>query len=286
MRYSFQVSLEKRPWIDILEFFRLGDGLSIFETGYVADHFNPTAYSAAGHPMDGAGRNLEGWCATAALLQATSRLRVGPLVTCVAFRNVGLLAKMITTLDVISDGRVEVALGGGWNEAEAAAYGIGLGAPRVRLARLEESVVALNQLLTQDEVDFEGAFWELRGVRVEPRSVQRPRPPFTIGGRGVRRTLPIVVAHAEHWNIPPIPAEEVRGKALALQARCDTVGRDRKELTLSTQIRIMSDTVESDVQRQAEALQEAGTDLLVMLFSDPDVRPQTLEMVAGALERL
>lgn len=285
MRFAFQPPPQHRGWENLLEFFERADQLPVFEIGYVADHFNPTAYDGTGRPVDGVGDHLEAWTTTAALLQATTRLRAGPLVTCVAFRNIGVLAKMISTVDVISGGRVEVALGGGWNEPEAQAYGIELGGPKARLDRLEESVTVLHRLLTDEHVDHEGTYWSLRDAQVEPKCVQRPRPPFTVGGRGLRRTMPLAVRHADQWNVPPVPLEQFHQKARALEACCTELGRDRADISLATPIRIIAERGLGDLGRQIEELAAAGADMVVALFSDPSVPPRWIERVAAIAER-
>ncbi len=121
-----------------------------------------------------------------AAADATTTLRVGSFVFSNDYRNPVMLAKEIATMDVISGGRIELGIGAGWNTRDYRELGIPYDPPALRVARLEEVVVLLDRLLREEEVDFYGTYYKVRGARVLPRPVQRPRPPFMIGGGGAR----------------------------------------------------------------------------------------------------
>lgn len=144
---------------------------------------------------------LEGWTLASFLAARTERIRLGHLVLCDAFRPPALLAKMAATLDVLSNGRLELGLGWGSVPGELATFGIGREPPAVRAARLDETLTAVRALLTGEPVDLDGEHVTLRGAIARPRPVQDPLP-ITIGGAGRRLTVPLVNAHADWWNCP------------------------------------------------------------------------------------
>ncbi len=145
---------------------------------------------------------FEGWTLAAALAARTSTLRIGHLVTCNPFRHPALLAKMAATLDVISEGRLELGIGWGSVAEELATFGIGDLPPRARAARLRESLEILDLMFAGERFDYEGEHFTLRGAIGRPTPTQVPRPPVHIGGAGPQLTMPIVRDHADWWNCP------------------------------------------------------------------------------------
>ena len=145
---------------------------------------------------------FEGWTLAAALAARTETIRIGHLVTCDPFRHPALLAKMAATLDVISDGRLELGMGWGSVPDELTAFGIGAGSPRTRATRLRESLEILDLMFAGERFDYDGEHFTLRGAIGRPRPTQTPRPPVHIGGAGPQLTMPIVRDHADWWNCP------------------------------------------------------------------------------------
>lgn len=150
MRFAFKTSPQNTTWAAILEVWCAADDIEIFESGWTSDHFYPT------HSPDPTTSRLEGWVTLTALAQATRRLRMGTLVTGVHYRHPAVLANMAATLDLVSDGRLELGLGTGWNEEESGAYGIPLGTPKQRSDRFEEACEVITGLLTQQTTTFTG----------------------------------------------------------------------------------------------------------------------------------
>lgn len=144
---------------------------------------------------------LEGWTVAAAVAARTSTIRVGHLVLCDAFRSPVVLAKMASTLDVISGGRLEFGIGWGSVPAEIAAAGLGHHTAAERAARLEETLTVLELLFTGEEISFAGRFHQIDGARCRPVPLQRPLP-VHIGGAGPTLTLPLVRRFATWWNVP------------------------------------------------------------------------------------
>ena len=128
MRFAFKTSPQNTTWADMLAVWQAADEMEIFESGWVFDHFYPIF-------SDSTGPCLEGWSVLAGLAAATKRLRLGNMVTGIPYRHPAVLAKMVSTIDIMSNGRLELGIGAGWNEEESNAYGIELGTPRERSDR-------------------------------------------------------------------------------------------------------------------------------------------------------
>ena len=166
----------------MLAVWQAADDIDVFESGWTFDHFYPIF-------SDSTGPCLEGWTTLTALAQATKRLRVGTLVTGIHYRHPAVLANMAAALDIISNGRLELGIGAGWNEEESGAYGIELGSIKERFDRFEEACEVLIGLLSQETTTFDGKFYQLKDARNEPKGPQKPHPPICIGGSGEKRTL-------------------------------------------------------------------------------------------------
>jgi alkanesulfonate monooxygenase SsuD/methylene tetrahydromethanopterin reductase-like flavin-dependent oxidoreductase (luciferase family) len=165
-----------------------------FDSVWLMDHLAPPAAP----DQD----TFEGWTLAAALAVRTTAVRIGHLVTCDPFRHPAVLAKMAATVDVLSDGRLELGLGWGSVERELETYGIGAGPPSVRAARMRETIEILDLMFAGEPFDHDGAVHQLHGAIGRPRPVQLPRPPLHIGGAGPKLTMPLVREHADWWNCP------------------------------------------------------------------------------------
>ena len=184
LRMSFDVILERT----------LAAEAAGFDSVWLMDHL--AAPAAPEHDT------FEGWTLAAALAARTTTIRVGHLVTCDPFRHPAVLAKMAATVDVISGGRLELGIGWGSVPEELETYGIGVGPPRVRAARLAESLEVLDLMFGGERFDFTGEHFTLQGAIGRPAPVQSPRPPVHIGGAGPLLTMPLVREHADWWNCP------------------------------------------------------------------------------------
>ncbi len=160
---------------------------------------------------DPKGPNLEAWTLLAGLARETTTIRLGTMVTGMTHRWPAVLAAQVITLDHLSEGRVECAVGAAWNEPEHRAYGIPFPSVRERMDGLEEGVEILRRLFTHDDVTFEGRRYRLEDATLHPRPVQRPHPPIWVGGTGRTRTLPIAGRHADAWHGWADDAEEISG---------------------------------------------------------------------------
>ena len=201
-------------------------------------------------PMDAAAPVFEAWTALAALSGLTERVRLGHMVNCVSFRNVGLLAKMAATVDHASGGRLELGLGAGWHEPEYRAFGYEFPTPADRVRAFREAVDAIDLLFGGGPVDYDGEFVRLQGAYCHPVPVQRPRPPLTVGTGGdmMRR---FTGERADAWNCPasllPTLAES---RAVVLEAAGDRPVRT----TLQIPAAVGRDRAEADAAREVAAV--------------------------------
>jgi F420-dependent oxidoreductase-like protein len=173
-----------------------------------------------------------------AIAAATSRVKVGQLVIGVPYRNPALLAKMCTTLDVISHGRSIVGLGAAWHEPEFRAYGWPFPPVKERMQMLEEAIQIVDRMMTMRPASFEGQHYQIKDAYNDPMPVQKPRPPIMIGGDGERVTLRLVAQYADFCNVFGDPAT-VRHKYEVLQGHCEAVGRPYEQVTRSNHISLL-----------------------------------------------
>jgi F420-dependent oxidoreductase-like protein len=205
----------------------------IEELGYgwisIWDHF----YGATGKPDDA--ECLESVAMHAALACETSRVRIGSLVYSIGYRHPAVLAKAITTIDLLSGGRADMGIGAGWAQVEYNAYGMEFAATKVRMDQLEEGIQVLRGLLHDDVTSFEGQYFTLREARNEPRPAQA-KMPIWVGGGGEKRTLKITAKYADGWNVPFVPPEEFARKRGVLAEHCNSVGRDAGEIRCAVNV--------------------------------------------------
>jgi len=195
-----------------------------FASVWVMDHF--WQLPALGGPDEPI---LEAYTLLGALAARTERVQLGTLVTGVTYRNPALLAKMVTTLDVISHGRAILGIGAAWYEPEHLGYGFGFPPDRERLDRLEEAVQICRALLRDERPSFDGRYYSTTDARNVPKPMQTAGVPIMIGGSGEKRTLKLVAQYADMCNVSGGP-DTVRHKLDVLRSHCEAVGRDPKEI--------------------------------------------------------
>src|SRR2546421_11469394 len=172
---------------------------------------------------------FECWTSTAALARDTKRVRIGQMVTCNNYRNPALLAKMASTVDALSHGRLDFGIGAGWYEEEYVAYGYRYPGTRERLERLREAVQVILAMWTQEEATFEGTYYQVRGAINQPKSVQKPHIPLMIAGSGEQVTLKLVARYGDACNIQGDLAT-LEHKFAVLKEHCKTIGRDYESI--------------------------------------------------------
>jgi F420-dependent oxidoreductase-like protein len=199
-----------------------------FRSVWLYDHFHTV-------PVPSQEVTFECWTSTAALARDTTRVRVGQIVTCNSYRNPALLAKMASTVDVLSHGRLDLGIGAGWYEHEYRAYGYPYPETAERLQRLREAVQIILAMWTQEEASFEGNYYQVKGAINQPKGVQQPHIPLLIGGGGEKVTLRLVAQFGDACNVGgDIPT--IKHKFAVLKQHCDELGREYNSIRRTTLI--------------------------------------------------
>ena len=179
---------------------------------------------------------LESWTVLSGLAAATTKIRLGGLVFCNSYRNPAFFAKMLATLDNISNGRVEVGLGAGWMDEEYKAYGYEFPSGGVRASQLREGVEIIKKMFTEEKPSYEGKYYKITEAYNNPKPVQKPHPPITIGAVAEQKMLKLVAQHADGWNCPAAASHRLEKKWGVIVDYCKTFGRNPDEITISEQV--------------------------------------------------
>jgi F420-dependent oxidoreductase-like protein len=252
VRIGIDVSQHQLTWDALLERVLFAEGAG-FDGAWVFDHFKPLY----GDPQ---GPCLEGWTLLAGLAAATTRIRLGALVTGVTYRHPSVLASEAVTVDHISQGRLELGLGAAWFEGEHTQLGIEFPPTRERIDRFEDAVQMVMLLMTQDNVSFQGKHFALKGASYNPKPVQRPRPPLWIGASGEKRMLPLVGRFADVWHSFGDPGSLQRKWAIVAE-HAERAGRNPDEILRSTNLSLSEDW--DTVRATAERVHESGVTYLI-----------------------
>jgi F420-dependent oxidoreductase-like protein len=222
---------------------------------------------------------LEAYTALGFLAARTERVKLLTVVTAVVYREPGLLAKAVTTLDVLSGGRAMLGIGAAWNEEESRGLGLFFPPTAERFERLEEALQICQQMWSDDDGPYKGKHYQLERTLNSPQSLSRPHPPILIGGAGERKTLRLVAQYADACNIFDSP--ELAHKLDVLREHCERLGRDYDEIEKTAQLRFDLGPNGEHVERTVEHLHElAGLGIEVAHGSLADVsRPGTLELM-------
>lgn len=262
MKFGIKTNPQETTWPDLLAMWRRADAIEAIESAWVFDHFYPIQ-------SDPNGPCLEGWTVLSALAHDTKRLRVGSMVNGMPYRHPAVTANMAAAVDIISEGRLELGLGAGWNELEADAYGIDLGASvGERMDMFDEGVEAVVGLLSQEETTLDGKHVKLINARNEPKGPQRPHPPIVIGGKGEKRTLRTVARWADHWNTTRLLPEEWAHKRSVLEQHCADVGTDYSRILRSMVFRFDPDDI-GELRGRIEIFAELGVQKAVVKMQTP-----------------
>ncbi|MDH5690903.1 MAG: TIGR03560 family F420-dependent LLM class oxidoreductase [Candidatus Bathyarchaeota archaeon] len=177
---------------------------------------------------------LECWTTLSALSSVTERIRLGTMVTCNSFRNPALLAKMAATLDNISNGRLEFGIGAGVQKNEHIAYGFPFPSSKARIERMNEAVEIIKKMWKEEKASYNGKHYMIKDAVCEPKPMQKPHPPITIGGGGEKLTLRVTARHADRYDWGYLSSLELfKRKLKVLEKHCDAVGRSFHEIEKS-----------------------------------------------------
>jgi F420-dependent oxidoreductase-like protein len=223
----------------------------------------------------------ESWTLLAAMAEATERVKVGVLVSSLQYRNPGMLAKMASTVDHISGGRLEVAMGAGWSKRELASLGMPFVGRPERIDMFDEACQVLKLLWTQARTDFEGTYYRLTDAISEPKPLQDPHPRLWIGAEA-KRTLLVAARYADVWNMPMGDPDADREVSRILDEHCEAIGRDPAEITCSANVRLNELGGIGPGAELAARYEEAGVDLVIFNLPQP-FDPAVLEPLADAV---
>ena len=227
---------------------------------------------------------LEAYATLGFLVAHTEKVLLHTLVTGVIYRHPALLAKQVTTLDVLSGGRVGLGIGAAWNEQESRGLGFRFPPVAERFRQLEETIQICLQMWSESEEPYEGAIWQFERTLNSPQSISRPHPYLLIGGGGERKTLRLVAEYADACNLSYGP--QTAHKLDVLRGHCDAVGRDYASVEKTAMIRIEPSTTSADVAAVARELTELGF-TATYVFSTGIPEPEhVVEVIAGAIGEL
>jgi F420-dependent oxidoreductase-like protein len=198
---------------------------------------------------------LEAYTTLGAIAARTSRVKLGTLVTGVTYRNPALLAKEVTTLDVISGGRAILGLGAAWNEDEHRGYGFAFPPIKERMDRLDEALAIAKLLFTQERPSFEGSHYRIEAALNSPRPITPGGPPILVGGGGEQRTLRIAAKYADFTNWLG-PVEDMLRKTGLLRRYCEDIGRDPTPIVRTITFPMLLAETEGEAKRQMEQVEE------------------------------
>ncbi|MDQ1401969.1 MAG: hypothetical protein QOG03_285 [Actinomycetota bacterium] len=226
-------------WEKAVEMAVLAEELG-YDSLWVYDHFHNV-------PRPAHEAVFECWTTMAAISQRTSKIRLGQMVGCNSYRQPSVLAKITSTVDVISGGRLDWGIGAGWYENEYKGYGFDFPAPKVRIGMLKECVEIVRSMWTEAETTYDGTYYRLERANCDPKPLQDPHPPILIGGGGEQLTLRVVARLADRANFNGNP-EEWAHKAEVLKGHCKDVGRDYDEIEKTISGEIMIRETEAELE--------------------------------------
>jgi F420-dependent oxidoreductase-like protein len=220
-----------------------------YDSIWVFDHFHTV-------PTPEMETTFECWTITAGLARDTQRIKVGQMVTCNGYRNPALLAKIASTVDVMSHGRLLFGFGAGWYEHEWRAYGFGFPDVPARMGMFREACEIIHRMWTEDYPVFQGKYYSIDKPINEPKGVQKPHPPFWIGGGGEKVTLKLVAKWGDACNLGSADLDQFRRKLDILKQHCADVGRDYNEIVRSTGVTVH--LVENEQTAEQETAKARG----------------------------
>jgi F420-dependent oxidoreductase-like protein len=229
---------------------KMVDATPQYDSIWVYDHFHTV-------PTPELQTVFEAWTITAALSRDTTRVNIGQMVTCNGYRNPALLAKMASTVDVMSHGRLYFGLGAGWYEHEWRAYGYGYPETRQRMRAFREACDIIVKMWTEDYPEYHGEHYTIDKPINEPKGARKPYPSFWIGGGGEQVTLKLVAKYANAANVGGGDPETVRQKLAVLKGHCETLGRDYDAITRSSNLNIYPIEPGADPEKATEKIQQA-----------------------------
>lgn len=253
---------------------------------WVYDHFHTV-------PMPTAEATHEAWTLMAAYAASTSRIKLGQMCTAMSYRNPVYLAKVAATTDIISGGRVQMGIGGGWYEHEWRAYGYGFPSAGVRLARLDEGVQIMRDAWRDGIVSLDGKHYQVDGAIVQPKPLQDSGIPLWIAGGGEKVTLRIAAKYAQYTNFTPEAAAFAQ-KSAVLQQHCRDVGTDYDAIVRSANFNVVIGESEADVaariarmrERQLAVADASAVEAMLKTYTAPSAPCGTADQVVEKIRAI
>jgi len=262
------------------------DDGDVWDSLWVYDHFHTV-------PMPTAEATHEAWSLMAAYAATTSRIKLGQMCTAMSYRNPVYLAKVAATADIISGGRIQMGIGGGWYEHEWRAYGYGFPSAGVRLARLDEGVQIMRDAWHDGVVTFNGKHYQVDGAIVAPKPLQDEGIPLWIAGGGEKVTLRIAAKYAQYTNFTSEP-EGFAHKSQVLADHCRDVGTDFGAIVRSANINAVVGASESEVSDRLSRVRsrisgitgDAAADAMLSAMNTPQAGSGTPEQLIESVQKL
>jgi F420-dependent oxidoreductase-like protein len=258
LRFGVKTAPQNTTYQDMLRVWLEADTVPSIEHAWLFDHFMPIT-------GDNTGPCLEGWSVLSAFAALTRRLRVGLMVTGNTYRHPAVLANIGASVDIISNGRLDFGIGAGWNETEHSAYGIPLYTPGERIRRLGEACEVIKRMWTETAPDFDGQYYQLKQAYCEPKPIQKPYPPFVIGGSGEKLTLRVVAQYASIWNFVGGSVDTFRHKVEVLEGHCAAIGRDPSTIERSIQVMVNYQNPAETLNQMKPYIEAGATHIILNL---------------------
>jgi F420-dependent oxidoreductase-like protein len=234
-----------------------------YNAGYVYDHFIPYYGDKRTLPF------FEAYTLLSAIAAVTSRLRIGQVVTCNSYRSPALLAKMSSTLDALSNGRLEFGIGAGWFEHEYRSYGYKFDSPLIRIEQLDESITIIKKMWQKEKSSFTGKHYSIKNAICSPKPVQKPHPPIMVGGAG-QKLIAVAAKHATRYNHPFGTPEILQSKMEILKSQCKKIKRNFEEIENSVLLRVLVGKDKDEVKQVVSQLKKKNESIIEFIMRSKD----------------
>jgi len=235
-----------------------------YDAGYIYDHFIP-------HPSNKRAETafFEAYTLLSAISSVTTKLRIGQVVTCNSYRPPSLLAKMTSTLDAISNGRLEFGIGAGWFEYEYNSYGYKFDDPSTRIEQLDEALTIIKEMWQNEKSSFNGKHYSIKNAICNPKPIQKPHPPIMVGGAG-KKLMKIVAKYATRYNHPFGTPDIVEEKIKLLHKNCLSINRNHEEIENSVLLRVLIGKDNDDVKDVVSKLKKKNESVGEFILKSKD----------------
>ena len=234
-----------------------------YNAGYVYDHFIPYYGDKRTLPF------FEAYTLLSAVAAITTKLRVGQVVTCNSYRLPSLLAKMSSTLDAISNGRLEFGIGAGWFEHEYNSYGYQFDSASTRIEQLDESLIIIKKMWQKEKSSFKGKHYSIKNAICSPKPIQNPHPPIMVGGAG-QKLITVAAKHATRYNHPFGTPEILQSKIEMLKIQCKKINRNFDEIENSVLLRVLVGKDKDDIKQIVTQLKKKNESISEFIMRSKD----------------